>query len=262
MLWNSTAFIGYTIATTEGHLGTVNDILFEDANWTVRWLVVDTGHWMPGRKVLLPVSALGEPDRIQRMFPTGLSIAQVKDGPDFDSDKSVSRQHETNIYEFYGLEPYWGGGLYPLSNAMAVPFLAPPPPELHRPFAADGLAAPDPEPSEAGADPHLRSATAVIGYHIHATDGEIGHAADFLIDNSTWSISFIRVDTRNWWPGELVLIAPASVTSIDWALHLINLNVDREKVKGSPHYDPSITVDGAYASRLQSYYGSASIGMM
>ena len=233
MLWNSTALMGYHIAATDGHIGTVNDILFEDSNWTARWLVVDTGHWLPGRIVLLPVSVLGEPDRVQQIFPTKLTIDQVKNGPNFNSAKSVSRQHETNIYEVYGLAPYWGGGLYPLSNAMAVPFLAPPPPELHRTAETSERNASDLDGSHSEDDPHLRSATAVIGYHIHATDGEIGHAADLLFDDATWKISFIRADTRNWWPGELVLISPSAVTSIDWALRLIDLNVDKEKVKGT-----------------------------
>ena len=250
MLWNSSAFNGYAIQASDGNFGTVTDILFEDVNWTVRWLVVDTGNWLSGRKVLLPFSALGHPDRDLRLFPVTLTKQQVKDSPDIDTDMSVSRQHEAHIFDFYGFDPYWGGGLYPVSNAMAVPFLAPlAPEERHQPDSGETLA-----PAKQG-DPHLRSVEALVGYHIHTSDGDIGHVADILVDDVTWTMRYIIVDTGNWWPGQLVLIAPQTVLEIDWAERQVHLNVDRAKVKGSPPYAPAMTVDGAYDERYQSYYG-------
>ena len=55
MLWYASV-IGYVIEADDGRLGTVSDFLFEDTSWVIRWLVVDTGHWLSGRKVLLPPS--------------------------------------------------------------------------------------------------------------------------------------------------------------------------------------------------------------
>jgi hypothetical protein len=104
-------------------------------------------------------------------------------------------------------------------------------------------------------DPHLRSIVAVTGSHIHATDGEIGHVEDLLVDDTAWRIRYVTVDTRNWWPGEKVLISPSSVRAINWTDRLISLNVNRHKVKDSPPYDPSITVDGAYDETFLTYYG-------
>ena len=249
MLWNSSAINGYAIQATDGNIGTVSDMLFEDTSWAVRWLVVDTGNWLPGRKVLLPFSALGEPDRDLRIIPVKLTMQQVKDSPDIDTQKSVSRQHEAHLYDFYGLDPYWGGGLYPVSNAMAVPFLAPlAPGERAEPLAGDV------HPLEETGDPHLRSIDAVTGYHIHAKDGEIGHAAEFLVDDSNWTIRYMTVDTRNWWPGELVLISPQSIVKIDWSERLIDLSMDRATVKASPPYHRNMTVDGAYEEQFASYY--------
>jgi hypothetical protein len=130
-------------------------------------------------------------------------------------------------------------------NAMATPFVAPlyeqepTPPDLARANA---------QLNES--DPHLRSIAAVTGYHINASDGEIGHVEDFLVDDAGWSIRYIKVDTRNWWPGERVLISPRSVREIDWADKLIHLDVSRQEVKDSPSYDPSITVDGAYEEKF------------
>jgi hypothetical protein len=104
-------------------------------------------------------------------------------------------------------------------------------------------------------DQHLRSVAEVTGYHIDAIDGEIGHVEDFLVDDVSWRIHYLNADTTNWWPGENVLISPRSVREIGWSDRLMHLNVTRQKVKDSPRYDPSITVDGAYDEAFLTYYG-------
>ena len=110
MLRNASAIKGYAIAANDGRLGTVSDFLFDDASWLVRWLVVDTGNWLSGRKVLLPPSVLGHLDPKGREFAVGLTMQQVKDSPDIDTERPASRQMETNIYDYYGWNPYWGTG--------------------------------------------------------------------------------------------------------------------------------------------------------
>ena len=104
-------------------------------------------------------------------------------------------------------------------------------------------------------DPHLRSIEAVTGYHIHATDGEIGHVEDFLVEDADWSSHYLIVDTKNWWSGEKVLISSRSAWEINWSDRLVNLDVDRQKVKDSPAYHAFTTVDGAYEQRFHSHYG-------
>jgi hypothetical protein len=103
-------------------------------------------------------------------------------------------------------------------------------------------------------DPHLRSIEAVTGYHIHATDGEIGHVADFLVEEADWSIHYLVVDTKNWWPGKKVLISPRWAREIDWMDRLVNLTVDRQRVKDSPEYDASTIVDQAYEKHFHNHY--------
>jgi hypothetical protein len=249
MLWNASVINGYAIAASDGRLGTVSDFLFDDASWLVRWLVVDTGNWLSGRKVLLPVYVLGHLDSERRQFPVELTVQQVKDSPDVDTDRPVSRQIETNIYDYYGWSPYWGNGLFTDSYgyvggtpaASAV---------LGSRRRMEDIA----DPRRSDGDPHLRSIEAVTGYHIHASDGEIGHVADFLMQDADWSIHYFVVDTKNWWPGKKVLISPRSAREIDWANKLVNLDVDRQKVKDSPAYDASTTLDQAYEQHLQNYY--------
>ena len=110
MLWNASEIEGYAVAASDGKLGTVSDFLFDDASWLIRWLVVDTSNWLTGRKVLLPPSVLGHLDQEAEKFSVRLTMQQVKDSPDVDTDRPVSRQIETSVYDHYGWSPYWGGG--------------------------------------------------------------------------------------------------------------------------------------------------------
>jgi hypothetical protein len=250
MLRNASVINGYTIVASDGRLGTVSDFLFDDASWLVRWLVVDTGNWLPGRKVLLPPSVLGHPDQMGHEFPVRLTMQQVKDSPDIDSDRPVSRQMETIIYDYYGWSPYWGTGFYMggygyMPGAMAMS------PSLESRRREEDIA----RAQQSDGDPHLRSIEAVTGYHIHASDGEIGHVEDFLMEDADWSIHYLVVDTKNWWPGKKVLISPRSAREIDWKDKLVNLNVDRQTVKDSPAYDASTMVDRAYEKHFHNYYG-------
>jgi len=252
MLWNSSGIIGHSIAASDGPLGKVSDLLFDDLSWQIRWVVVDTRHWLSGRKVLLPTSVLGHPHVLDRQFPVRLTMKQVKDSPDIDSHQPVSRQMEANIFDYYGWAPYWGsgyflggyGGLYAGGAMASSPALEPGYPVVDRR-----------DHPRASPDPHLRSVEAVRGYHIHASDGAIGHVEDFLVEEADWSIHFLVVDTRNWWRGRKVLISPRSARKIDWATTQVDLTIDRQKVKDGPAYDPTMTVDQAYEKHYHSYYG-------
>jgi hypothetical protein len=179
-------------------------------------------------------------------------MRQVEGSPDVDTHQPVSRQMEASLFDYYGWAPYWGsgyflggyGGIYAGGAMASSPALEP---GHHEPDPRDGRHRPR--------DPHLRSVEAVTGYHIHARDGEIGHVEDFLVEDEDWSVHFLVVDTRNWWPGRKVLISPRSARKIDWAGNLVDLTLDRQKVKASPVYDPAMTVDRAYENHYRSYYG-------
>ena len=104
------------------------------------------------------------------------------------------------------------------------------------------------------------SMEAVTGYHIHASDGEIGHVEDFLVEDADWTIQYLVVDTQNWWPGKKVLISPRSAREIDCMDHLVNLNVGRQKVKDSPACNACTAVDQAYERHFHSYYDDVRLG--
>jgi sporulation protein YlmC with PRC-barrel domain len=104
-------------------------------------------------------------------------------------------------------------------------------------------------------DPHLRSVREVTGYHIQGTDGEIGHVDDLIVDDTTWAIRYLVIDTRNWWLDRKVLVAPHWADRISWDVRKVYVNLKREQVKHSPEWHPDAPVNREYEARLYDYYG-------
>lgn len=251
MLFNTSSIKGYTIAATDGEVGKVVDVLFDDVGWQIRWVVVQAGGWFSDRKVLLPTSALGHADQLARQFSVKLTTQQVKDSPDVDAALPVSRQMESDLYGHYGWVPYWGGSLFMGTYGYAGGlggFWS------QEPGSEERLETEVINARRDAFDPHLRSAEAVIGYHIHASDGSIGHVEDMMVEEGDWAIHYLVVDTHNWWQGKRVLISPRSVRNVAWADRLVNLGVDRNSVRNSPSYDPSMTIDRDYQDQFNNYY--------
>jgi len=245
---------GFEVQTKDGGLGTVSDFLFDDSTWKVRWLVVDTGRWLTGRKVLVHPSAVVSAEYEQRELNVALTKAQVKASPDILSDRPVSQQVQDDLYGYYGWDPLWGGGMfgggmYGGMGAMASPL---------SPTAYFGTATVQEsgrgDTGRDAGDPHLRSIAEVTGYHVEAIDGAIGHVQDFLIDNASWGVRYLVVDTSNWWVGQHVLISPYAVKSVAWSERHVLLDLTREKIKSSPSWNPSNVVDGKFERRLHSHY--------
>jgi hypothetical protein len=95
------------------------------------------------------------------------------------------------------------------------------------------------EPAPETGDQHLRSTREVIGYHVQARDGEIGHIADLLMDDERWALRYLIVDTRNWWPGKEVVVAPPWITAVSWKDRAVMVDLTRDAIKASPEYDPA-----------------------
>ncbi len=229
MLRNASDLNGFDIAATDGLLGTVSDAFFDDSSWSIRWLVVATGSWTGKRHVLLPVSALGQINPSLRQLAVSVTRARVADSPDIDAHQPISRQMETGLYDHYGWSPYWTtgfgvGALVPTNDRGSLS------PELGSSWQDQPMMLTGEQLQE---QLHLRSVSAVIGYHLHATDGEIGHLEDFVIDDATWRIQAIAAKTRNWWPGQHVEIATSHVTGINWYQRTISVGLDRLAVKAS-----------------------------
>lgn len=244
MLWNASDLNGYTIETRDGSIGSINDFLFDDQEWTIRWAVINTGGWLSDRQVLLPPSAFGAPDETRRQFPVDLTRQQVEDSPAVDTDAPVSRQHESDLYTYYGWQPYWGGTVYaPLAGVPVTPVDPATVPPKEMPGA----------PERSHGDPHLRSTEAVSGYYLHAKDGDIGHVEDFLVDTDGWIIRFVVVDTKNWWPGRKVLVSPQRFADVNWADESVRVDLTRQEIQDGPEYKPADTTRTMENMRASDY---------
>jgi hypothetical protein len=214
----------------------VKDVYFDDEKWVMRYFVVETGSWLSSRKVLISAIAIGKPDWEARVLPAAITIEQVKNSPDIDTDKPVSRQHEMQYLGYYSYPYYWGGaslwggGAYPGEMLANVGYGA---------GDADCL---EGQADRAGVDkdPHLRSGKAVMKYHIRATDDDIGHVSGLLFDEETWAVRYMIVDTNSWWPGHQVLVAPRWIREIRWADESVAVTLTQQAVKNAPPYDASL----------------------
>jgi hypothetical protein len=233
----------YTIEAEDGEIGTADSFLFDDEFWMVRYIVVDTGQWLPGRKVLVSPMNIEKAYWWEGKIRVSLTKEQVENSPDIDTDKPVSRQNERRWLKYYGMMSYW-----------EVPARGAPP--MVRPnIDKEGNRDKRGENEKESGDSHLRSSKEVLVYHIQARDGEVGHIEDFIADDDTWSIRYIVVDTRNWLPGRKVLISPQWVEKISWAIHKVHIDLLKDNIKNSPEYDPGQPVNREYETMLYDYYG-------
>lgn len=222
---------GFGIAATDGDIGTIDDVYFDDHNWTIRHLIVDTGGWLTGRKVLLSPHAVSGVDWVEGTVRVNVTRREVEDSPGIDTDVPVSRQQEAALHDHFGYPYYWDGPM--LWGYTSLPMIMPPPSE-------DSMTQEVEQRIEQEHDHDLRSTDAVIGCHIHATDGDLGHVEDFLFDEEDWSIRMMLVATRNWWPGKHVLLSPKRIERVDWIAKTVAVNITREEIEHSPEYDPQV----------------------
>lgn len=252
MLVASRTILGSSVSGIDGKVGSIADLFFDGATWDVRYLVVDTGTWLAGRKVLLAPSTVAQADWPNNSVTIMQTKAQIEDSPPVDSEKPVSRRSEIELAKYFVWPTYWSpvGGVTPLAG---VPPLADKSVEQ-----ADSQSSVATDLPKADEDPNLRSAKEVKKYHIAATDGEIGHVEDFIVDDEEWVIRYLVVNTRNWLPGKSVLIAPKWAESIDWASKRLHVDLSRASIKDSPIFDPSAPINRRYEEHLYDCYGRES----
>jgi uncharacterized protein YrrD len=223
-----------TLDAKDGRIGQVTDLYFDDASWVVRYLVVDTESWLNRHQVLISPMSVRHPNWEKRVLPLDITQEQVRNSPDIDTDMPVSRQHERNYLDYYGYPGYWGGaglwgeGYYPYAIEADDPSYG-----LTRFERDHALAAfaHDKRERHQHDDPHLRSCKVVNGYHIHAVDGEIGHVEDLLVDEDSWAIRYLIVNTSNWWLGHKVLVAPQWITGVQWSDESVSIDMTREAIR-------------------------------
>jgi hypothetical protein len=102
--------------------------------------------------------------------------------------------------------------------------------------------------------PMLGNALHLKGFAIRARDGEIGTLAQFYFDDETWTIRYLEVGTRNWWPGKKVLVSPQWIDNVSWPDSKVYVDLSRETIKNGPEWIDSMPVTREYENRLYDYY--------
>jgi uncharacterized protein YrrD len=230
---------GFKLSSLDGEIGNVKEFYFDDQHWTIRYLVANTGTWLIGRQVLISPYSLVALNHAERTISIDLTQEQIKASPSLDTDLPVSRQFEQDYYGYYGWPTYWNG-----------PFTWGPYPYIERDRVKWGPVA----PGEKGRDQHLRSTHAVTGYILQALDGDLGHVEDFIIDDETWTIRYLIINTGNWWPGKKILVSPDWVGRVSWSQSRVFVNLSRQTIKEAPEYTDDSLLTRDYEIGLHEHY--------
>jgi uncharacterized protein YrrD len=229
---NINSLLSYNMKATDGLIGKVKEFYFDDKTWHIRYIIIKTGGWLFGREVLIAPHAIENVDWLERFFQVKLTKKQIGNSPDIDTHKPVYRQQEMELYDHYAWEGYWLSGFYPVGYlGVSVPF----PSIDHKDLVP-------PEYDEKGLknDLHLRSTEKVTGYRVHAKDGNIGHIHDFVVDDHTWQLLYLVIDTRNWLGGKKVLIDIKHILKVDWNDSKVYVDLTISAIKKSKLFDETV----------------------
>lgn len=249
MLWSLNDLLGHKLDATDGEIGSLHDLLFDQTTSRIRYAVVDTGEWLPGKKVLIAPAVLGQPRSDASLVPVALTRQQIESSPPFEHEERITRADERRLHEHYGWEPYWDRPMAP----AAVPFWGT---GVVGPGLSEAPTRPIDETrtvSKLDEEPNLQSAGDVVGYYIEARDDDIGHVEDLLIEDESWTLRYIVVDTRNWLPGKQVVVSPQWLSWVSWSERKIGLDLPRDRIENSPEYR-GVTLDRDYEERLHRHY--------
>jgi hypothetical protein len=231
----------FRLEATDGTIGRVKDFLFDEKHWTVRYLVADTGNWLPGRKVLVSPVSLGAPDWDNNRFEVKLTQEQVESQPGLDEDAPVSRQHERAWFQTYGYPYYWAGAYYPWGWGVEPSAVFAEPPE-----GADA--------EEEEGDPHLRSLEKIRSYQVSAPNDTFGRVEDLVMDDATWTIRYVQLETRKWLPGQSVLLSPEWFSRFDWDNKTLACELTRDTIERIPKLSRGMPVTRAFETALFEHF--------
>nr|WP_319272350.1 PRC-barrel domain-containing protein [uncultured Draconibacterium sp.] len=237
--------IGYSIKAKNGEKGKVNDFLFDEKSWIMRYLDADLGSFFNQERVLIPHNFLGEPEQKEKNFNINLSVDNIKRSPNLNFDMPVSRVYEKKLADYYGIQnPYWlvDSAAFAGNEMVFYPGVA--------------FRAPRKVIKEEDIDTSLRSFNEIKGYGINARDDSFGHISDFIIDDTDWQILYFVVDTNNLFPWSKKVILPIEmIDKISFTDREAHVDMTKEAIKESPEYNPDEAVNAELEEVLYDYEG-------
>lgn len=248
MLCSFTALTQLQTAAREGELGKARDLLIDVDGWVIRYLEVETGLQMTGQRLLIPVTELQRPDWDSGAVRVNMSAEQIENGPRFEDAKPVSRQEEERLHSYYGWQPYWTDSDQPgAGNSAPVP----PGDEMTGDRQAESI----PDDDQPMASPEVISALEVVGYRLEANGGLAGHLADLILDDESWMVRYLVIDTGDDNEGKQVLVATQLADRVSFDTFAVYADVKADVVRGGPEFDPSLPINEEYEEVLQDHFG-------
>jgi len=238
------SFIDSPVSCVDGELGKVDDLLFEDHKWGLRYLVVEAGGWFSTKQVLISPGHLARPRETagDGVFPVILTKQQLKESPLLESHAPISRQYEEEHARYHNIHGYWMGA----SLWGASPF-----PEIHSPGEV--------YEHETNIDKieksNLRSSSQIMGYTVAATDGEVGEVKDVIIDIDTWKVRYLVLDVGNWLSGRQVIVDTDWVEHFSYDDKTAHVSLAKDQIKEAPAFDPNEPINRSYEVTLYDFYG-------
>lgn len=239
MLIKAKTLNGYKLESKDGEVGKVKEFYFDDKHWTIRYLVAETGNWLTGKQVLISPYALVSVNKEEENIRINLTKKQIENSPLLSSDKPVSQQFEIDYHSYYEWPYYWSG------------------PDIWGDFPniiRDNNELKTYNQNKTEWNPSLRSSSFVSGQKIQATDGELGSVDDFIIDDVTWAIRYLIINTANPLIGKKVLVSPQWIDHISWDELKVFMNLSRESIKQSPEYTKEELLTRDYKIQLHRHY--------
>lgn len=238
MLRSLKSIKGLKVEARDGHIGHVDDFYFDDDNWIVRYFIIETGNWLLERKVLISPASVLNADWKRQSISVSLSKEQIENSPPIEEDKPVSRQKEWELTQYYAWPTYW-----PI-NKVGIP------------ADEDAIthALEMQELNSENGDEHLRSAHEVFNYNVQASDGHIGSVSDLIVEEESWAIRYLVVNTNKLLPGKKVLLSPSWTELISWSTQTVHADLNKETIKNGPDLNPNEPVNREIEERLYDYY--------
>jgi sporulation protein YlmC with PRC-barrel domain len=244
---------GYSIQAEDGEIGQVRNFYFDEKDWEIRYLIVETGPWILGRKVLIMPDVLGKPNWAEKNFPVNLTRSQIKDSPDIKTALPISRQQQIALHEYFRWPTYWNTETsLPTSTVSTTPI-------------AGYMSAKETRQENKNREvmermmqqnSTLRSAKELIGYQVQGEDAELGFVDDIILNDETWQLIYLVLDTSSMLlKGKKTLLAISWIKWVTYKEQAVHIDLMLQNIEDSPPYDPQTPINRSYEEVLYDYHG-------
>lgn len=227
MAYNIRNLIGLKVQAIDGDIGKIHDFLFDDRNWKIRYIVVYTGTWLFGKKVLISPNSVEQSASWRTKFPINLTKEKIKNSPDIDLDKPVSLQKQAELFKYYS----WPVG----DDFIPIPAF-----DIQEESATPETRPAMPSGRKEQLDQHLRSAREIIEYAVITKDDEkVGYVEDFIIHQlAAWTITHIVLDSKHNLPIKSTLIPTRYIKEVVWSENRLDVTLEKSVIESAPEYNP------------------------